>query len=637
VRGNDRTARRVTPGVEGLEARQLLTGAINDIISLGEGVRVGALAVNFDGAAWFAERNADGSGVDQIGRVTPGGFRSAFDLPDVETPRTIGALAPTPTGTVWYTATEAPSADGATPGAGNVGKIEPKGAVTEYPLPSPGDRPGTAVASADGGLWVAVSNPVDGYAIVKFDAEGSPTRFPLKDAASVNWLTLGKTGDLWFVDGEKIGKMTPNGEVSRFDLPAPADGSAIDLSNAHLTTASDGNIWFLGMGGLNRISPTGELKAFPAQETITSLGTASDGNLWFTFLPTATGAYSESKGALVGRMTPDGRSMVLPDRVDEAGTPVLRTAWGNDGSLWLDEGGATLSRISLASVPTFTPPIIRPTTQGLITVEPGKPVDGTIVSFVPNLAESTPRGYAATVDWGDGTVEPVSVVPNANGGYDVKGVHQYNGNPDTWYTVQVSVRDDSGGVSMIFNRVNVKTPAINPTPAPVVTPTPGPQNPNAGPWRTFPERPVRPNAPQAPTPTPARPTPVPMPTPIPTPTPVPTQPVATAPGNPVPAGNVSPVSQPQAPTPTPTPTPAVPARPVAQPAVDPWAAYRRPGQLSETISQARLPRVPRQAPQVQARRTFVPNRLTPTGVPRGPLSQFSQLRQGVPGARFPRR
>ncbi|MGE3817892.1 MAG: hypothetical protein AB7I30_00505 [Isosphaeraceae bacterium] len=622
-------ARRSSPAVENLENRQLLTGVIMDVATLPSAVRIGPMAVNTDGAIWFAERNADGSGVNQIARLTPGGFRSEFTLPEAATPRTIGAIAPDGQGSMWLTASSPDPTDGASAGQAMVGKMDEKGVLTEFKVTSPGDRPGSAVAAADGGLWLAVTRAKGSASILKVSSDGTPTEFPVDGASSLTWLTLGKDGDLWFVDGQKIGRMTSEGEIRRFDLPAPADDSVIDLSNAHLTLAGDGNVWFLGLGGLNRIDANGEVKSYPAPTTtLTSLSSASDGNLWFSFLPPETGPYSDSPGAMVARMTPDGRTTVVPERVDDTGNPVLRMASGRDGAIWLDEGGTILSRLSLASVPSFTAPIIRPTTPRYLTTVPGRPVEGTIVSFVPNLAEATPRTYTATIDWGDGTMESASIVRNSSGGYEVMGTHLYEGEPGDWKDIRVSVQDDNGGVSLIFNRVNIQDPTPTPTPTPAPTPTPipprlGPTNPAMGPWRTFPNRPARPSVPQNPTLTPPPVTP----TPTQTPTQTPSAPLVTNPSTPLPAGHLTPTN----PTPG-TTSPITPARPTAtSPATDPWSPYRRPGLLNETLYAGRMPRSPRRGPQVPSQRPLL---IVGQATPRGPIARFPQVR---PGARLPRR
>lgn len=622
-----KATRRTSPVIENLESRQLLTGIIMDVATLPESVKVGPMAVNVDGSVWFAERNADGSGVNQIARLTPGGFRSEFALPASAGPRTIGALTPDGKGAMWLTSNVPASAEGTSESLGSVAKMDESGVLTEFKLPSTGDRPGSAVAAADGGLWLALTHPSDGATILKMAPDGGTKEFPVEGATSLTWLTLGKNGNIWFVNGERIGTMTPAGEVQMFDLPAPADGSKVDLSNAHLTTASDGNIWFLGLGGLNRITPTGDLKSYPSPTTsLTSLSTASDGNLWFSFLPPATGAYSDSPGALVARMTPDGRTTVVPEHVDSTGHPVLRMVSGNDAAIWLDEGGSIVSRLSLASVPNFTAPIIRPTTRSFFTIEPGKAVQGTIVSFVPNLAEASPRTYAATIEWGDGGAEAAKVVRNASGDYEVLGSHVYTAEPDSWMDIKVTIKDDSGGISVIFNRVHLQTPTLAPTPVP--------STPDPGPWRNFPNRPVRPNVPA--TPTPAAPSP-------------------NGPGNPIPAGNITPVNPSPTtprpglpvttpvskPTPTPTPITARPPTPTRTPTparpttttgpVDPYASFRRPGLMNETLSMGRLPRSQRFAALSTTQRP--PARIG-LAAPRGPIAQFPRDRLT---ARLPRR
>jgi virginiamycin B lyase len=123
------------------------------------------------------------------------------------------------------------------------------------------------------------------------------TVYPLTDNpaymdASAPAIAKGSDGNLWFTepfyDKGKIGKMTPTGEVTHYDLPPYSNPEAI-------TAGPDGNIWFLDAvhpGGttesfvskVGKIAPSGTITEYtlPAGYTVGGSITAGpDGNIWF--------------------------------------------------------------------------------------------------------------------------------------------------------------------------------------------------------------------------------------------------------------------------------------------------------------------------------------------------------------------
>jgi virginiamycin B lyase len=86
----------------------------------------------------------------------------------------------------------------------------------------------------------------------------------------------GADGNLWFAEvyAGKIGRVTPSGTLSEFDVPNdyPQD----------ITRGPDGNVWFTLQASIGRITPAGSITAFPVPAPPWGITTGPDGNIWFT-------------------------------------------------------------------------------------------------------------------------------------------------------------------------------------------------------------------------------------------------------------------------------------------------------------------------------------------------------------------
>jgi virginiamycin B lyase len=466
-----RTGRATTPRLEGLERRELLSGMANDVAKLPTGAESGPVAVARDGSLWFAQ--SDATGATALGKATASGQLTEVKVPGAVAGGSIGGLAPDTAGDIWFTyAPPATAAPGAT-AQGEVGKVAPDGSVTQYGLPTQTDRPGSVAVAPDGSVWIALdaSGATSGNAtgtpsIARVNSDGSLTSFPVTGASEVKWLTAASDGNLWFVDGQRIGKVTPTGVVSFFSLPAPSDGSAINLSNAQLTPTSDGGLWFIGLGGLGRIDNSGQVKTVPAPgSTITSLGTASDGNVWFSFLPPTGSTLAATPGAYVARMSLAGQITVFPTPVDSS-APVVRLAGTPAAGIWMAEQTDTLALANLASLPSYTPAIVSTVNAASFTAVQGQPFSGEVIEFASNRSDGTAPTYSATINWGDGHTTPGVVTPTSSGTYIVTGTNTYTLAPNSSATVSVTVTDGKGGYAVLSNQVTIQT-----APAPAATST----------------------------------------------------------------------------------------------------------------------------------------------------------------------
>jgi streptogramin lyase len=174
--------------------------------------------------------------------------------------------------------------------------------------------------------------------------------------ASLGDIVTGSDGNLWFTNAGqyKVGRMTPSGAITQFDLPAMVGGPS------RITKGPDGNIWIttnaLGQGKQDwivRLGRDGSVTQFQAGTGSGNSGTSPwgitsgpDGNLWFT----------EASANRIGRMTPGGvlTEFRIPTFESSPGAIVA----GPDGNLWFLEThwrNPAVARITTAGVVTEYP------------------------------------------------------------------------------------------------------------------------------------------------------------------------------------------------------------------------------------------------------------------------------------------
>src|SRR4029077_6325340 len=74
--------------------------------------------------------------------------------------------------------------------------------------------------------------------------------------AYLNQITAGRDGNLWFIDGSTIGRMTPSGDNEEFMIP----GLGFSLA-----AGPDGNLWFTDETNhlIGWVTPAGAQREFP--------------------------------------------------------------------------------------------------------------------------------------------------------------------------------------------------------------------------------------------------------------------------------------------------------------------------------------------------------------------------------------
>jgi virginiamycin B lyase len=223
------------------------------------------ITVGPDGNLWFTE-----GGRTRVGRVTTAGQITEFDLPAGAGSAT--AIAAGSDGNLWFTES----------GVGRVGRITPGGEVTEFPLGGARESWGGGIAAGpDGALWVTL--PGAG-AIARIGTDGSETDFRLLEEAPAGYpsdIVAGPDGALWFGKSRNatLGRITTSGEITQLGLTR---GPTI----AALASGPFGDLWYgIGNGRIGWVIPgvtqgtTACINSCAAP--VTDLAEGPEGKLWF--------------------------------------------------------------------------------------------------------------------------------------------------------------------------------------------------------------------------------------------------------------------------------------------------------------------------------------------------------------------
>jgi virginiamycin B lyase len=114
------------------------------------------------------------------------------------------------------------------------------------------------------------------------------TEFTVPTPGGFPWgITTGPDGNVWFTEesGNRIGRVTPSGEVTEFPFQTPDSASA----GAFAIMARDGFLWFTEHKNqrIARMTPDGVVVAeYPCPSNCYPNGIAagSDGRVWYTDL-----------------------------------------------------------------------------------------------------------------------------------------------------------------------------------------------------------------------------------------------------------------------------------------------------------------------------------------------------------------
>jgi virginiamycin B lyase len=178
---------------------------------------------------------------------------------------------------------------------------------------------------------------------------GATTEFVVDGGGYLKGITKGPDGNLWFANGNQIGRITPAGTLTQFPYTPDSPWAPYAGASA-ITTGPDGNLWITDVSydDVARITPSGVVTFFPldVQDEWTEAITAGpDGNLWFAATTLAHGTVAEPT-ARIGRITPTGK--LLNEVRVPGGDTIYSITTGPDGALWFtDEGGNAVGRVTV--------------------------------------------------------------------------------------------------------------------------------------------------------------------------------------------------------------------------------------------------------------------------------------------------
>jgi uncharacterized protein (TIGR03437 family) len=198
--------------------------------------------------------------------------------------------------------------------------------ITEYTLPAAGS-PEVITPGPDGNLWFSLYDQIG-----KITPGGTITEYQVStDGANVaSYMTAGTDGKVWYTESalRKIASVTMTGTVTEYPLPQGTSAYGI-------TVGPDGNIWFTDdlQQHVGRIDSTGTITEFSIQTggppysfpMAHGITTGPDGNLWFA-------EYGASK---IGRVTTSGVLTEYPLPVANSFPECITL--GPDGNLWFTE------------------------------------------------------------------------------------------------------------------------------------------------------------------------------------------------------------------------------------------------------------------------------------------------------------
>jgi len=273
----------------------------------------GDIASGPDGNLWFTSPSS------AIGVIrTDGTLKTVFPVPNTLGPPSLSATLVTgPDGNVWFCEY----------GTGNIGRLTPTGALTEFNAPGVDGIPFTITVGPDGALWFTEL----GHRVGRITTDGATTVYSLPDNIIPSSITSGPDGNLWVANfGESVGRLTPQGTYT--DFPVYSVPPLIPFKPTQITPGPDGDLWFsdfMNFQEIGRITTAGVVTQFALPHPVTNFPTGivagPDGNLWYTNLATNS----------IGSITTSGKVVEYP--VPTAAAGLLGITLGPDGNLWFTE------------------------------------------------------------------------------------------------------------------------------------------------------------------------------------------------------------------------------------------------------------------------------------------------------------
>jgi len=134
-------------------------------------------------------------------------------------------------------------------------------------------------------------------------------------------IAAGPDGNLWFVGGADVGRITPLGEITIFSVPyqtsSPGGNTAIVAGPNHL-------MWFIRPGGLSAIDMQGNVTKYDTPLQPISLAAGAD-EVWFGSMDT------------IGRVSKAGVVTLFPLPKEYREKAVMSLAVDAQGNIWFNE------------------------------------------------------------------------------------------------------------------------------------------------------------------------------------------------------------------------------------------------------------------------------------------------------------
>lgn len=173
---------------------------------------------------------------------------------------------------------------------------------TPFALPA-GATPYGTVLGPDNNIWVATGAA---NSIAKIDAKGAVTNYPVPTAAATpRFITVGSDRNLWFTEqtGNKIGRITTAGVITEFAVPTSG------AEPFGIAPGPDGNLWFTEQAAnkIGRITTSGTITEF-------AIPTAASAPYGIVAGPTGSNDmyFTESATDKIGRITSSGAVTEIP-------------------------------------------------------------------------------------------------------------------------------------------------------------------------------------------------------------------------------------------------------------------------------------------------------------------------------------
>jgi len=222
------------------------------------------------------------------------------------------------------------------------------GAVSEYCLPGYGENYAAMTVGSDGNLWYT-----DGDKIGRITTKGVITEFAVpypSTAIPKPGIASGQDGNLWYISGTKLGRISPQGRfIGAVSMPAGV------WYITGLTATRNGTIWVgLAIGvdetdqltrELARVTATGQVIPVALPEAVAPTGglvAGEDGNLWVAATDTS-----------IGQITPSGRFAEFQVAITQP--PLVQLTPGLDGNIWFIDSGGVVGRITPKGAVTLFP------------------------------------------------------------------------------------------------------------------------------------------------------------------------------------------------------------------------------------------------------------------------------------------